>query len=82
MADITYVDTITGGPINFLGANQALTFVCSGTCEAFGGQVPPAPLPENATFDVRARKLLALDTCSKRCLGAWRDKERCKRDCS
>ena len=82
MADDTYIDPITNGPINFLGANQALTFVCSGTCEPFGGQVPPAPLPDNITADVRARKLLALDTCYKRCFGAWRDVERCKRDCN
>lgn len=86
-ADATYIDPITNGPINFLGANQALTFACAGTCEEFGAGVPPAPMPENATVDVRAplpppRKLHALDTCYKRCLGAWRDEGRCKRDCN
>lgn len=44
-----------------------------------------SPTFENITAEVRApppRKLLALDTCYKRCLGAWRDRERCKRDCN
>jgi len=89
-ADSTYVDPLTNGPINFLGANQALTFVCAGTCEPFGASVPPAPMPENATFDVRAplpppRKLLALHTCFERCYGAHKHesgaREQCERDC-
>lgn len=79
-ADSTYVDPITNGPINFLGANQALAFACAGTCEPFGGGVPPAPMPANASFTVR-RRLFALDTCFKRCMGAWRDKSVCERDC-
>ena len=52
-ADSTYVDPITNGPINFLGANQALTFACAGTCEPFGASVPPAPMPATANFTVR-----------------------------
>lgn len=56
-ADSTYVDPITNGPINFLGANQALTFTCAGTCEPFGGGVPPAPLPEEVVLEVRRRYL-------------------------
>lgn len=79
-ADSTYEDPITNGPINFLGANQALTFVCSGTCAPFGSAVPPAPMAANASFTVR-RRLFALDTCYKRCMGAWRDKSVCERDC-
>lgn len=70
-------------PVSFLGAKAPFPFVCSGTCSDISLQLPPAPMPENVTVDVRApsRKLLALDTCYKRCLGAWRDKERCERDC-
>lgn len=70
-------------PVSFLGAKAPFPFVCSGTCSDISLQLPPAPLPENVTVDVRAaRKLLALDTCYKRCLGAWRDERRCKRDCN
>lgn len=38
------------GPLNFLGANQAITYTCVGTCEELQSQVP---LPENVTYMVR-----------------------------
>lgn len=46
-----------------------------------------SPTFENITAEVRPSNylldaLLALETCYKRCLGAWRDEERCKRDCN
>lgn len=39
--------------VNFLGASIPLAYVCIGSCEPFGAQVPPAPLPQNASFTVR-----------------------------
>lgn len=71
-------------PVSWGGLVVPIKLICNDTsCGDASGLVPPAPMPENATFDVRAppRKLLALDTCYKRCLGAWRDQWRCKRDC-
>jgi len=64
-------------PVSWGGLVVPIKLLCNDTsCGDASGLVPPAPLP-----DVRARKLLALDTCYKRCLGAWRDEGRCKRDC-
>lgn len=64
-------------PSNLLVTNEGLVGSVQNNTEP--------PLPANATFDVRVpprkRKPLALDTCYKRCLGAWRDQWRCKRDC-
>lgn len=52
-ASTTYIDPMTNQPLNFLGASIPLAYVCEGVCEEFGAQVPPARLPENATFTVR-----------------------------
>lgn len=67
-------------PVSFLGAKMPFTFTCSGSCSDISLQLPPASA--NASFTVRGRQLLQLDTCYKRCLGAWRDEERCRRDCN
>ncbi len=40
-------------PVSFLGAKAPFTFVCSGTCSPISSQVPPAPMPANASFTVR-----------------------------
>lgn len=52
-ASTTYIDPNTGVASNFLGANIPLAYVCIDTCEEFGAQVPPSPLPENLTVTVR-----------------------------
>lgn len=52
-ATTTYIDPMTNRPFNFLGASIPLTYACVGVCEEFGATVPPARLPENATFTVR-----------------------------
>lgn len=52
-ASTTYIDPMTNKPLNFLGASIALAYGCEGVCEEFEAQVPPARLPENATFTVR-----------------------------
>lgn len=81
---ITIQTSARGGdsssPVSFLGAKAPFPLVCSGSCSDISAQLPPAPMPANASFTVR-RRLLALDTCLKRCMGAWRDREMCERDC-
>ena len=69
---VQVLDTLTAGSgISITGSGNSRTIAATGLT------------PENVTVDVRAaRKLLALDTCYKRCLGAWRDAGRCKRDCN
>ena len=73
-------------PVSWGGLVVPIKLICNDTsCGDASGLVPPAPIPENVTVDVRApppRQLLALNTCYKRCLGAWRDERRCKRDCN
>lgn len=41
------------GPLNWLGAYQAVTYSCVGTCASLNAQVPPAPIPSNDSFAVR-----------------------------
>lgn len=51
-----YVDPSTGSPYNFFYAPQGISLTCtSGTCASLANVVPPAPLPEDATFTVRRR---------------------------
>lgn len=49
----TYIDPITQKPRDFLGSYVPFYYVCVGSCEPFGAAVPPAPLPQNASFTVR-----------------------------
>jgi len=46
----------------FLGANVVPQFVCQGVCSDIAAQVPPAPLPQNASFTVRHR-FVFVDSC-------------------
>lgn len=56
-ASTTYIDPVTNGASNFLGANIPLAYVCDGTCEEFGAEVPPSPLPANSSVTVRLEYL-------------------------
>ncbi len=50
----TYVDPNTGKAMNFLGAYIPFSWTCAGTCAPLSDNVlPPAPLPDNGTLDVR-----------------------------
>ena len=40
------------GTLNFLGAQEPITYTCVGTCASLNAQVPPAPLPANGSFTV------------------------------
>jgi hypothetical protein len=48
-----YVNPVTNQAMNFLFASQALTWKCVGTCVDLHGVLPPAPLPQNASYTVR-----------------------------
>jgi len=74
-------------PVSWGGLVVPIKLLCNDTtCGDASGLVPPAPLPDDATFDVRSpRKLLALHTCFDRCYGAHKHERgaaaQCESDC-
>jgi hypothetical protein len=57
-SQLGYVDPVTGVPYNFFYAPQPISLQCTtGSCASLANVVPPAPLPQNASFTVRRRFL-------------------------